>query len=110
MVKALSWNNPPINDLEYSAWITNFKWDVTKKWQGIQVFNSWESLLLNESCYAFRTIVSTVSFSSWVHYWEIIADKRTENELKIWITKNLNFNYDTSFADYVFWWSFYWVW
>jgi hypothetical protein len=30
-----------------------------------------------------------------VHYWEIIADRRTENELKIGITKNINFNYDT---------------
>jgi len=30
-----------------------------------------------------------------VHYWEIIGDRRTKNELKIGITKNINFNYET---------------
>jgi hypothetical protein len=57
---------------------------------------------LNETCYAFRSIVSNQvryyvikPFLSGVHYWEMIADRRTENELKIGITKNINFNYDT---------------
>ena len=44
-----------------------------------------------------------------VHYFEIIADKRTESELKIGVTKNPNFNYDTSFSDYPFGWAFYGV-
>lgn len=109
MVKALSGNNPPINDLEYSPGITHFKWDPTKKGQGIQVFNNGESLLLSETCYAFRSIVANVGFTAGVHYWEIVADRRTENELKIGITKNLNFNYDTSFSDYNFGWAFYGV-
>eukprot|EP00340_Litonotus_pictus_P009060 CAMPEP_0170522364 /NCGR_PEP_ID=MMETSP0209-20121228/7779_1 /TAXON_ID=665100 ORGANISM="Litonotus pictus, Strain P1" /NCGR_SAMPLE_ID=MMETSP0209 /ASSEMBLY_ACC=CAM_ASM_000301 /LENGTH=306 /DNA_ID=CAMNT_0010809819 /DNA_START=219 /DNA_END=1139 /DNA_ORIENTATION=- len=109
MVKALSGNNPPINDLEYSPGITHFKWDATKKGQGIQVFNNGDSLLLSETCYAFRTIVSSVGFTGGVHYWEIVADRRTENELKIGISKNLNFNYDTSFSDYNFGWAFYGV-
>lgn len=109
MVKALSGNNPPINDLEYSPGITHFKWDSTKKGQGIQVFNNGDSLLLSETCYAFRTIVSNVGFTHGTHYWEIVADRRTENELKIGISKNLNFNYDTSFSDYSFGWAFYGV-
>lgn len=109
MVKALSGNNPPINDLEYSPGITHFKWDATKKGQGIQVFNNGDSLLLSETCYAFRTIVANVGFNSGAHYWEIVADRRTENELKIGVTKNLNFNYDTSFSDYNFGWAFYGV-
>lgn len=109
MIKAMSGNNIPINDLEYSPGITHFKWDSNKKGQGIQIFNNGESLLLNESCYAFRTIIATVPFTSGVHYWEIAADRRTENELKIGITKNINFNYDTSFSDYSFGWAFYGV-
>ncbi len=77
------------------AGITHFKWDQYKKGQGIQVFNNAESLFLNETCYAFRSIVANQPFLNNVHYWEIIADRRTENELKIGITKNINFNYDT---------------
>lgn len=109
MIKAMSGNSLNINDLEYSPGITLFKWDFNKKGQGIQIFNNGESLLLNESCYAFRSIISTVPFNSGVHYWEITADRRTENELKIGITKNTNFNYDTSFSDYSFGWAFYGV-
>ena len=96
MIKAVSGNNlMPINDLEYSPGITYFKWDQFKKGQGIQIYNNCESLFLNETCYAFRSIVSSQPFTSGVNYWEIIADRRTENELKLGITKNINFNYDT---------------
>ncbi len=107
MVKAVSGNNVIINDNEYSSGITNFKWDNNRKGQGIQVFNNGEGLLLNETCYAFRTIVGNTPFESGVHYWEIIADRRTENELKVGITKNINFNYDTSFSDYNYGYAFY---
>lgn len=66
MVRAVSGNNlMSINDLEYSrkkfikvAGITYFKWDTFKKGQGIQIYNNGESLILNETCYAFRSIVS----------------------------------------------------
>lgn len=96
MLKAVSGkSNITINDNEYSSGITNFKWDLNKKGQNIQIYNSGEGLLLHETCYAFRTVVSCTSFSSGVHYWEIIADRRTENELKVGVTKNINFNYDT---------------
>lgn len=77
------------------AGIAHFKWDQYKKGIGIQIFNNSESLFLNETCYAFRSIVANQPFLNGVHYWEIIADRRTENELKIGITKNINFNYDT---------------
>jgi hypothetical protein len=50
---------------------------------------------LNETCYAFRSVVANLPFMEGVHYWEIIGDRRTKNELKIGITKNINFNYET---------------
>jgi hypothetical protein len=68
MIKAVSGNNiMPINDLEYTrkpyiltiAGITYFKWDQQKKGQGISIYNNCESLYLNETCYAFRSIVSS---------------------------------------------------
>jgi hypothetical protein len=96
MIKAVAGNaHLPINDLEYSPGITYFKWDQFKKGQGIQIYNNGESLFLNETCYAFRSIAANAPFMNGVHYWEIMADRRTENELKIGITKNINFNYDT---------------
>lgn len=107
MVKAVCGNTVMINDIDYNSGITIFKWDGSKKGQGIQIFNDGQGLLLYESCYAFRTIIGNIPFESGVHYWEIIADRKTENELKVGITKNINFNYDTSFSDYSFGYAFY---
>lgn len=42
-----------------------------------------------------------------INYWEIIADSRTENELKIGVTCNQNFNYNSAFCDYDTGFSFY---
>lgn len=41
------------------------------------------SVFLRESAYMFRTVIAKEPFMSGVHYWEIEADNRTENELKI---------------------------
>lgn len=62
---------------------------------------------LKESAYMFRTIVSDIPFMNGVHYWEIIADDRTENELKIGITTKPDFNYNTSFSDFEYGYAFY---
>lgn len=35
-----------------------------------------------------------------IFYWEIVADDRTENELKIGVTTKKNFNYNSAFCDY----------
>ena len=108
IIRAISGDsNTQINDLDYAPGLTYFKWDNINKGQGIQVYNNGESIFLNETCYAFKSIVSNVPFTCGIHYFEIIADRRTENELKIGVTKNLNFNYDTSFCDYEFGWAFY---
>ena len=44
---------------------------------------------------------------SGVHYWEIIADDRTENELKIGVTTKKDFNYNSAFCDYEFGFAYY---
>ena len=110
MVRAVSGNTSmKINEIDYNDGISSFKWDNERKGQGIQVYNNGESLFLNEACYAFRSIVANEPFMEGVHYFEVIADKRTESELKIGVTKDLDFNYDTSFSDYEFGWAFYGV-
>jgi len=42
-----------------------------------------------------------------VYYWEIWADPKTENELKMGVVKNIDFNLNTSFSDFEFGWAFY---
>lgn len=36
---------------------------------------------------------------SGIYYWEIIADPRTENELKIGIATKRDFNYNSAFCE-----------
>jgi E3 ubiquitin-protein ligase NRDP1 len=110
MIRGMSGNSDmKIDDIDYDPGISKFKWDTKRKGQGIKVYNNGESIFLNESCYAFRSIVANEPFTEGIHYFEIIADKRTESELKIGYTKNPDFNYDTSFSDYPFGWAFYGV-
>ena len=42
-----------------------------------------------------------------MHYWEIIADARTEHELKIGVTAQKTFNVNQSFSDYEFGFAYY---
>lgn len=44
-----------------------------------------------------------------VIYWEIVADARSENELKIGVSRNREFNYNSAFCDYEFGYAYYGV-
>jgi len=44
------------------------------------------SIYLQEDDYLFRTIYSSIELNEGIHYWEIIADARSEHELKIGIS------------------------
>ena len=44
---------------------------------------------------------------SGTHYWEIVADERTENELKIGVSSKRDFNYNTAFCDFEYGWAYY---
>ena len=52
-------------------------------------------------------MIGNVGFESGQHYWEIVADARTENELKIGVVKNSNFDLQTAFSDYSCGWAYY---
>lgn len=64
---------------------------------------------LKEDTYIFRSVVADTCFDSGIHYWEIVADSRTDNELKVGVTKSIEFDHKTSFSDYSFGWAFYGV-
>jgi hypothetical protein len=48
-----------------------------------------------ETGFCFRSVVGNIGFMGGIAYWEIHADCRTENELKIGIVSKKNFNYST---------------
>ena len=44
------------------------------------------SIYLKEDDYVFRTVYGNLSFNEGIHYWEIVADSRSEHELKIGVS------------------------
>ena len=44
---------------------------------------------------------------SGIHYWEIAADNRTENELKIGVTTSREFDLNSAFCDHAFGYAYY---
>lgn len=59
--------------------ITSIAWDPTKTGGGIQLSEGGVHCFLKEQSYLFRTTIGNQGFTSGVHYWEILADNRTEN-------------------------------
>jgi hypothetical protein len=65
---------------------------------------------LSEDDYFFRTFFGSKSFTEGIHYWEIIADARTEHELKIGVSKEKErCDQKTAFCDYAFGWAYFGV-
>lgn len=92
----------------------SFKWDTSKAGQGIEITDGGMTVFLKEQSYVFRTVVSEAvrnyliqCFMSGTHYWEIIADPRTENELKIGVTTNRDFDLNSAFCDHAFGYAYY---
>jgi E3 ubiquitin-protein ligase NRDP1 len=74
---------------------------------GLQFESKGQLVLLKEPAYVFRTTISTNGFTSGLHYWEIIPDSRTENELKIGVTTAKAFDLNTAFCDHIFGFAYY---
>jgi hypothetical protein len=75
--------------------------------KSLAIKNGDKSAFLNDNNYIFRSVLATFGFTSGIHYWEIILDGRTQNEIKIGVSSSTRFNFDTSFSDYDFGWAFY---
>jgi E3 ubiquitin-protein ligase NRDP1 len=87
--------------------LTSFRWDQAKLGQGIELSNDKKTVFLKESGYLFKSAVSDTPMTNGIYYWEIHADTRTENELKIGITTKGDFKYDTAFCDFEYGFAYY---
>ncbi|CAD8098948.1 unnamed protein product [Paramecium primaurelia] len=84
-----------------------FKWDKQRMGTGITISDGDTRIFLKEQAYMFRTAIATFGFEKGIGYWEIEADERTENELKIGVSTSRDFNYNTAFCDFEFGWAYY---
>ena len=65
------------------------------------------SVFLKEDKYVFRSVIANTSFTEGIHYWEIVADARSENEIKAGVCKKRDFDLKTAFSDYTHGWAYY---
>jgi len=86
---------------------SNLAWDPTKTGGSIQLTEGNTLCFLKEQSYLFRTTIANYGFTSGVHYWEILADSRTENELKIGVSLSNSFDFNSAFCDHAFGYAYY---
>ena len=72
--------------LNFCPDIHEFSWDPDNSSKEISFSSDYRHAFLADNNYLFRTIISNRPFMDGHHYWEIIADARTEHELKIGVT------------------------
>ena len=87
--------------------ITSFTWDSEYSSNVIKLTAMNRHAFLSEDNYLFRSSIGNIGFESGTHYWEVVADSRTENEFKIGVVKNRNIDLKTAFCDYSCGWAYY---
>ena len=97
----------PPGPVNVESGVNSILWDQTKCGLGLQFENKGQLVILKQPAYVFRTCIATVGFSSGQHYWEIIPDARTENELKVGVTTSASFDLNTAFCDHIFGYAYY---
>jgi hypothetical protein len=66
--------------------ITRFEWDSSIIPKEVKVTSDNRCIYLKEDDYIFRTVYGNVGFTEGIHYWEIVADSRSEHEMKIGVS------------------------
>ena len=84
-----------------------FCWDPQNSSKEVHFSTDFRHVFLFESNYLFRSIIGSRPFMDGSHYWEIVADARTEHELKVGVTLRQKFSVTNSFCDYDFGFGFY---
>ena len=54
--------------------------------QSIEISPDRRQVYVKEDEYIFRNFFGNVAFNDGIHYWEIVADARTEHELKVGVS------------------------
>ena len=96
-----------LKHLNFCPDIHEFSWDPDNSSKEITFSSDGRHAFLYETNYLFRTMISNRPFMDGQHYWEIIADARTEHELKIGVTTEQKFSVSNAFCDYEFGFGFY---
>lgn len=89
--------------------IQKFAWDETTLPKEVKISEDNRSLYLQEDDYLFRTVYADIELKEGIHYWEIIADARSEHELKIGVSGQKLMNQKAAFSDYEYGWAFFGV-
>ena len=78
--------------------VCDFKWDSANCAPSIVLSEENRNCYLAEGGYCFRSVIGNVEFKHGIMYWEIHADPKTENELKIGVSNRNIFNLNTVFC------------
>ena len=100
-------NNVKDRSLSYGTGPMALTWDPSKTGGSIQLTEGNSRCFLKEQSYLFRTTMTGQGFMSGVHYWEILTDNRTENELKIGVSLSNSFDFNSAFCDHSFGFAYY---
>jgi E3 ubiquitin-protein ligase NRDP1 len=87
--------------------VISFKWDSKHCGNNIALTENSCNAWLKENSYIFKTVLGDQAFYNGVHYWEIHADPRTENELKIGIALKKDFDSNSAFCDFEYGYAYY---
>ena len=79
--------------------LIEFIWEKDLIPSKIQISSDYRQLLLNESEFKYRNVYGNTGFCAGVHYWEIIIDSLTQNDIKIGISKTRNVDLQGAFSD-----------
>ena len=63
-----------------------FEWDFNLLPKEVKISADRRGIYLKEDDYVFRTVYGNIGFQEGIHYWEIVADSRSEHELKIGVS------------------------
>lgn len=83
LVKSLSYQQSLVGSNDRGG---EFSWDPSLSSKEIHFSMDYRHAFLYESNYLFRTMIACQPFMEGCHYWEVIADARTEHELKIGVS------------------------
>ncbi len=85
----------------------DFSWDTDSAHPSILFFADNRIALLNDTEFSYKNVYGATGFLGGVQYWEIIIDSRTQNELKIGVSKERRKDLQAAFSDNISGYAYY---
>lgn len=101
-LSAMIGNSCPSGGLQHPQpnGMTEFVWDTDTAHPSVMFFAEKRIALLNDTEFSYKNVFGSTGFLGGVQYWEIIIDSRTQNELKIGVSKERKKDMLGAFSDY----------